>query len=111
MSNDDLSSSGIVPVAVSILSAVSILFAFAVMSRRALGLLSLDRFALGGVWGVMVNTIAPVVFHDIDWAFNQAFDATQVIPLRRVAERECNSFASRAGSTANSMDITFRFVG
>ena len=38
MSNADLSSIGIVPVAVSILSAVSILFAFAVMSRRALEL-------------------------------------------------------------------------
>ena len=49
MSNDDLSSFGIVPVAVSILSAVSILVAFAVMSRRALGLLSLDRFGLRSV--------------------------------------------------------------
>ena len=44
MLKDELSSFGIVPVAVSILSAVSILFAFAVMSRRALELLSLDRF-------------------------------------------------------------------
>ena len=44
MSNDALSSFGIVPVAVSFLSAVSILFAFAVMFRRALELLSLDRF-------------------------------------------------------------------
>ena len=44
MSNDGLSSFGIVPVAVSILSAVSILFVFAVMFRRALELLSLDRF-------------------------------------------------------------------
>ena len=67
MSNDDLSSFGIVPVAVSILSAVSILFAFAVMSRRALGLLSLDRFALRSVWGLRIfNTVAPVVFDDID---------------------------------------------
>ena len=67
MSNDDLSSFGIVPVAVSILSAVSILFAFAVMSCRALGLLSLDRFALRSVGGVLVfNTVAPVVFDDID---------------------------------------------
>ena len=67
MSNDELSSFGIVPVAVSILSAVSILFAFAVMSRRALGLLSLDRFGLRSVWSLLVfNTVAPVVFDDID---------------------------------------------
>ena len=67
MSNDDLSSFGIVPVAVSILSAVSILFAFAVMSRRALGQLSLDRFGLGSVWGFLVfNTVASAVFDDID---------------------------------------------
>ena len=67
MSNDDLSSFGIVPVAVSILSAVSILFAFTVISRRALGLLSLDRFRLRSVWGLLVfNTVAPVVFDDID---------------------------------------------
>ena len=67
MSNDELSSFGIVPVAVSILSAVSIFFAFAVISRRALGLLSLDRFRLRSVWGVLVfNTAAPVVFDDID---------------------------------------------
>ena len=67
MSNDDLSSFGIVPVAVSILSAVSILFAFAVMSRRALGLLSLDRFGLRSLRGLLVfNTVAPVVFDDID---------------------------------------------
>ena len=67
MSNDDLSSFGIVPVAVSILSAVSTLFAFSVISRRALGLLSLDRFGLRSVWGLLVfNTIAPVVFDDID---------------------------------------------
>ena len=38
MSNDQLSSFGIVPVSVSILSAISILFAFAVMSRWVLGL-------------------------------------------------------------------------
>ena len=38
MSNDDLSSFGIVPVAVSILSAVAVMF------RRALEHLSLDRF-------------------------------------------------------------------
>jgi len=49
VSNDALSSFGIVPVAVSILSAVSILFAFAVISRRALGLLSLDWFCLRSV--------------------------------------------------------------
>ena len=67
MSNDDLSSFGIVPVAVSILSVVSILFAFAVMSRRALGLLSLDRFGLRSVRGLLVfNTVAPVVFDDIN---------------------------------------------
>ena len=67
MSNDDLSSFGIVPVAVSILSAVSILFAFAVMSRRALGLLSLDRFALRSVWSVLVfNIVAPAMLGDID---------------------------------------------
>ena len=67
MSNDELSSFGIVPVAVSILSAVSILFGFAVMSRRALGLLSLDRFGLRCVWSVLVfNTVAPVVLGDID---------------------------------------------
>ena len=67
MSNDELSSFGIVPVAVSILSAVSILFAFAVMSRRALGLLSLDRFGLRSVWGLLkFNTVAPAVFDDID---------------------------------------------
>ena len=67
MSNDDLSSFGIVPVSVSILSAVSILFAFAVMSRRALGLFSLDRFGLRSVWGLLVfNTVASVVFDDID---------------------------------------------
>ena len=67
MSNDDLSSFGIVPVAVSFLSAVSILFAFSVISRRALGLLSLDRFALRSVGGVLVfSTVAPVVLGDID---------------------------------------------
>ena len=67
MLNDELSSFGIVPVAVSILSAVSILVAFAVISRRALGLLSLDRFGLWSVWGLLVfNTVAPVVFDDID---------------------------------------------
>ena len=67
MSNDALSGFGIVPVAVSFLSAVSILFAFAVMSRRALGLLSLDRFSLRSVRGFLVfNTVAPVVFDDID---------------------------------------------
>ena len=61
MSNNDLSSFGIVPVA------VSILFAFTVMSRRALGLLSLDRFGLWSVWDLLVlNTVAPVVFGDID---------------------------------------------
>jgi len=67
MSNDALSGFGIVPVAVSFLSAVSILFAFAVISRRALGLLSLDRFGLRSVWSLLVfNTVAPVVFDDID---------------------------------------------
>ena len=67
MSNDELSSFGIVPVSVSILSADSILFAFAVMSRRALGLLSLDRFGLLSLRGLLVsNTVAPVVFGDID---------------------------------------------
>ena len=64
MSNDDLSSFDIVPVAVSILSAVSILFAFAVMSRRALGLLSLDRFVLRSL--LVFNTVAPFVLGDID---------------------------------------------
>ena len=49
MSNDALSGLGIVPVAVSFLSAVSILFAFTVISRRVLGLLSLDRFCLRSV--------------------------------------------------------------
>ena len=67
MSNDALSGFGIVPVAVSFLSAVSILFAFAVMSSRALELLSMDRFGLRSVWGLLVfNTVAPVVFDDID---------------------------------------------
>ena len=66
MSNDELSSFGIVPVAVSFLSAVSILFAFAVMSRRALGLLSLDRFGLRNLRGFLVfSTVAPVVLGDI----------------------------------------------
>ena len=67
MSNDDLSSFGIVPVSDSILSAVSILFAFAVMSRRALGLQFVDRFGLGSVWDLLVlKTVAPVVLGDID---------------------------------------------
>ena len=67
MSNDALSGFGIVPVAVSFLSTVSILFAFTVISRRALGLLSLDRFGLWSVCGLLVfNTVAPVVFGDID---------------------------------------------
>ena len=67
VSNDALSGFGIVPVAVSIFSAVSILFAFAVISRRALGLLSLERFVLRSVWGLLVfKTVAPVVFDDID---------------------------------------------
>ena len=67
MSNDALCSFGFVPVAVSFLSAVSILFAFTVISRRALGLLSLDRFRLRSVWGLLVfNTVAPFVFDDID---------------------------------------------
>ena len=67
MSNDQLGSFDIAPVSVSIPSAVSILFAFTVISRRALGLLSLDRFRLRSVWGLLVfNTGAPVVFDDID---------------------------------------------